>query len=73
MIFRVELDGESIQCSSPRCIEKLIAQGWSLCDPEQKEALARLASAERASGEPGTLHPRSATEAVALAELDAAS
>lgn len=39
MIFKVRLDGESIACSSPRCVQRLLAQGWQLADPTQTDAL----------------------------------
>jgi hypothetical protein len=39
MLFVIELDGETVACSSARCVESLLHQGWTLSDPAQKDAL----------------------------------
>ena len=46
MVFRVEMDGESIACSSARCVSRLLKQGWTLSDPAQRRALEELLAAE---------------------------
>jgi len=41
MVFRVEMDGESIACSSARCVSRLLQLGWVLADPAQGRELER--------------------------------
>ena len=55
MEFTVEMEEVRISCSSPKCIQRLILQGWKLVDPSQSDDLtAQLAEAEPAvSSEPG--------------------
>jgi hypothetical protein len=58
MLFTVDFDGESISCSSPRCIQRLLSQGWQLADPSQTEDLLQALEAEELA-EPGeVLHLR---------------
>lgn len=53
MVFRVEMDGESIACSSARCVDGLLRRGWQLSDPSQRERLEKeLAAAEEAAEAP---------------------
>jgi hypothetical protein len=35
MVFKVELDGRVISCSSPACINILLLHGWKLAEPTQ--------------------------------------
>jgi hypothetical protein len=57
-VFKVYLEGESIFCSSPRCIQELLNDGWQLADPSQTSDLVE-ALKEDENGEPvGTLQPR---------------
>ena len=58
MVFKVIFDGESIVCSSPRCILTLLSQGWRLADPEQTEDLIKALEAEELAGTGETLHAR---------------
>ena len=58
MVFKVNFDGESISCSSPRCIQRLLSQGWQISNPSQTEDLLQALEAEE-QAEPGeVLHPR---------------
>lgn len=57
MVFKVNFEGESISCSSPRCIQRLLSHGWRLADPSQNEDLLQALEAEDLA-EPGeVLHP----------------
>lgn len=58
MIFKVHFDGESIACSSPRCIERLLGQGWRLADPDQTEDLLQALRAEELAEPEGAVHLR---------------
>jgi hypothetical protein len=58
MVFKVIFEGESIVCSSPRCIHKLLSQGWQLADPKQTEDLTKALEAEESAGRGETLHER---------------
>jgi hypothetical protein len=58
MVFKVMFDGESIVCSSPRCVRKLLSQGWQLADPRQTEDLAKALELEELAGRDETLHER---------------
>lgn len=53
MVFKVLFEGESVVCSSPRCIQLLLHQGWRLADPAQTEHLLNALEAEEceAAGE----------------------
>jgi hypothetical protein len=58
MVFKVNFEGDSISCSSPRRVQKLLSQGWRLADPSQTEDLLQSLEAEEPA-EPGeVLHPR---------------
>ena len=46
MVFKVLFEGESVVCSSPRCIQLLLHQGWRLADPAQTEHLLEALEAE---------------------------
>lgn len=46
MVFKVKFEGESISCSSPRCIQRLLGLGWRLADPSQAEPLLQALEAE---------------------------
>lgn len=53
MEFTVEMEDVRISCSSPKCIQRLIQQGWKLVDPSQSDDLmAQLAALEAAESEP---------------------
>lgn len=53
MVFRVEMDGESIACSSAQCVAGLLRRGWRLSDPSQRERLEKeLAAGEEAAEAP---------------------
>jgi len=41
MVFMIELDGETVACSSARCVQSLLSQGWRLSDPAQAEQLTQ--------------------------------
>lgn len=58
MVFKVNFDGESISCSSARCIQRLLSQGWQLADPVQTEDLLRLLEEEEEADRKEELHPR---------------
>jgi hypothetical protein len=58
MVFKVKFDGESISCSSARCIQRLLSQGWQLADPAQTEDLLRSLEAEEEADRKESLHPR---------------
>lgn len=53
MVFKVLFEGESVVCSSPRCIQLLLNHGWRLADPAQTEDLLKALEAEEwgATGE----------------------
>lgn len=57
-VFKVYLDGDSIFCSSPRCIQKLLSDGWRLADPSQTADLFEALKEDENGGPVGTLHPR---------------
>jgi hypothetical protein len=67
LIFKVELDGESISCSSPRCVQRLLHLGWRLSDASQTgDLLLALEAEEHADDEPAPgLHPRGQAEPAA--------
>jgi hypothetical protein len=46
MVFKVLFEGESVVCSSPRCIQLLLHHGWRLADPAQTEHLLKALEAE---------------------------
>ncbi len=46
MVFKVTFEEQSISCSSPRCIQRLLSHGWRLADPSQTEDLLRALEAE---------------------------
>ena len=46
MVFRVDLDGELISCSSARCIQRFLSRGWRFADPSQSEDLLQALEAE---------------------------
>jgi hypothetical protein len=52
MVFKVVSEGDSIYCSSPRCIQKLLSEGWSLADPAQSADLSSALESERSGGDP---------------------
>jgi hypothetical protein len=59
MVFRVEMDGESIACSSARCISRLLQLGWVLADAAQGLELERalaLEETEEDEAAPARLH-----------------
>jgi len=58
MVFKVIFDGESVVCSSPRCILTLLSQGWRLADPGQTQDLIKALEAEDSAGADETLHAR---------------
>ena len=58
MVFKVNFEGESISCSSPRCIQRLLSQGWRLADPYQTEDLLQALEAEELAEAGEALHPR---------------
>jgi hypothetical protein len=58
MVFKVTFEEESISCSSPRCIERLLSQGWRLADLEQTEELLRALEAEELAEQDQAPHPR---------------
>jgi hypothetical protein len=61
MVFRVEMDGESISCSSAQCVDSLLRRGWQLSDPSQRERLER----ELAAGEECAEAPHGSLRALA--------
>jgi hypothetical protein len=58
MLFKLDLEGESIFCSSPRSIKRLLNLGWRLADPSQTENLLQALKAEESAGKGLDLHPR---------------
>ncbi len=46
MVFMIEMEGETVACSSARCVQSLLRQGWRLSDPAQAEDLAQLLARE---------------------------
>ena len=46
MMFLIELDGQTVACSSARCVQGLLRQGWRLTDPSQAEALVLAVARE---------------------------
>ena len=58
MVFKVNFEGESISCSSPRCIQRLLSQGWRLADPSQTEDLLQALEAEELAETAEVPHPR---------------
>jgi hypothetical protein len=59
MLFRVDLEGETISCSSPRCIQRLLSLGWRLADPSQIEDLLGALEGEEPVKPGEVLHSRS--------------
>lgn len=47
MVFMIERDGETVACSSARCVHTLLRQGWRFTDPSQADALQRELRRER--------------------------
>jgi hypothetical protein len=58
MLFKVNFDGESISCSSPRCIQRLQSHGWRLAEPSQTEDLLQALEAQELAETGEVLHPR---------------
>jgi len=58
MVFRVHFEGESISCSSARCIQRLLSLGWQLADSSQTDDLLRALEREEIEGPGELLHPR---------------
>jgi len=58
MVFKVNFEGESISCSSPRCIQRLLSQGWRLAEPSQTEDLLQSLEAEELAETGEVLHLR---------------
>jgi hypothetical protein len=56
MVFTVELEGQSISCSSARCIQRLLRQGWALADPAQGDELVRAVETEAPAEPSATVH-----------------
>ena len=46
MMFMIELDGQTVACSSARCVQGLLRQGWRLSDPSQAGALVLAVARE---------------------------
>jgi hypothetical protein len=46
MVFKVELDGQVVSCSSPGCINWLLLHGWKLADPAQWDDLKHALQSE---------------------------
>lgn len=46
MVFMIELDGETVACSSARCVQSLLRQGWRLSDPTQADDLVQVLARE---------------------------
>jgi hypothetical protein len=46
MVFMIELDGETVACSSARCVQSLLRQGWRLADPAQADDLVQVLARE---------------------------
>lgn len=42
----IEMDGETVACSSARCVQSLLRQGWRLSDPAQADDLAQILARE---------------------------
>ncbi len=42
----IEMDGETVACSSARCVQSLLRQGWRLSDPAQADELAQILARE---------------------------
>jgi hypothetical protein len=59
MLFRVDFEGETIACSSPRCIQRLLSLGWQLADPSQAEDLLDALEDEEPLAAGAELHSRS--------------
>jgi hypothetical protein len=57
-LFEVSLEGESVFCSSPRCVHGLLSQGWQLADPAQTDELVRSLEREEPAEEEEDPHPR---------------
>ena len=57
MVFKVNFEGESASCSSPRCIQRLLSQGWRLADSSQTEDLLQALEAEELAETVEVLHP----------------
>ena len=53
MVFRVEMDGESIACSSARCVSRLLQMGWVLSDTAQGRELERALALEETEVDEG--------------------
>ena len=58
MVFKVSFDDGSISCSSARCIQRLLSQGWRLADPSRTEDLLQALEAEELAETGEGLHPR---------------
>lgn len=46
MVFLIELEGETVACSSARCVQSLLRQGWRLTDPAQADELVLVLARE---------------------------
>ncbi|MGE5124892.1 MAG: hypothetical protein ACM3PV_01275 [Betaproteobacteria bacterium] len=55
----IELDGETVACSSARCVQSLLRQGWRLSDPGQKDELVQLLAREEVLTPIDLAHARS--------------
>lgn len=58
MVFMIELDGETVACSSARCVQGLLRQGWRLSDPAQADALVLALTRELPLPSPTLYQPR---------------
>jgi hypothetical protein len=47
MVFVIELEGETVACSSARCVQSLLSQGWRLSDPAQADQLVQALAREQ--------------------------
>ena len=58
MMFMIELDGQTVACSSARCVQNLLRQGWRLTDPSQAEALVLAVAREMPLAAAALTQPR---------------
>lgn len=72
MVFKVELDGEVISCSSLECINRLLMQGWRLSDPAQWNDLTNAFLSEGGLTPPFRVWGAPLTGAVTRASPDGA-
>jgi beta-glucosidase-like glycosyl hydrolase len=59
MVFMLELDGETVACSSARCVHTLLRQGWRFTDPSQADTLQLELRRERPLPSSTLAQPRS--------------